>query len=218
MSTPLSPRTLRGAIVGLDPLNPGASVTLFQYNPDTLERSLEARQGGDGDGGGDRSEALRLNGPPVETIKVEIEIDATDALAAGDPAARTAGVYPQLSALEMLVYPKSALTIANTILLAVGTIEVIPPSAPLTVFVWGPKRAVPVKLTEFSITEEAHDASLNPIRAKVSLGMRVLSTADLPLASVGYGLFLAHQIAKEAMAVAGSSASLADVGAELPFA
>lgn len=216
MTTPLSPRTLRGAIVGLDPFNPGASVILFQYNPDTLERSLEPRQGASGEGG-DRSEALRLNGPPVETIKVEIEIDATDALAAGEAGAREAGVYPQLSALEMLVYPKSALTIANTILLAAGTIEVLPPTAPLTVFVWGPKRAVPVKLTEFSITEEAYDAALNPIRAKVSLGMRVLSTADLPLGSVGYGLFLAHQIAKEAMAVAGSAGSLADVSVDLPF-
>ena len=79
----------------------------------------------------------------------------------------------------MLVYPKSALVIANTVLMAVGTIEVIPPVAPLTIFVWGPKRAVPVKLTEFTITEEAHDAALNPIRAKVSLGLRVLTYNDL---------------------------------------
>ena len=87
----------------------------------------------------------------------------------------------------------------------------LPPAAPLTIFVWGPKRVVAAKITEFSIVEEAHDAALNPIRAKVSLGLRVLSTNDLPLTNPGYGLFLAHQIAKEAMAVLGSSAGLGDV-------
>jgi hypothetical protein len=101
--------------------------------------------------------------------------------------------------------------IANTVLLALGTIEVIPPMAPLTIFVWGPKRALPVKLTEFTITEEAYDQGLNPIRAKVSLGLRVLSYSDLPLSHPGYALFLAHQVAKEVMATIGSSGSLADV-------
>lgn len=216
MATPLSPRTMRGAIVGLDIFNPLASVIVFQYNPDTLERTI-APQGSQGGEGADRSEALRLKGPPQETIKVEIELDATDKLEKDDASARESGIYPQLSALEMLVYPKSALTIANTVLLAVGTIEIIPPSAPLTIFVWGPKRAVPVKITEFTITEEAFDASLNPIRAKVSLGLKVLSTSDLPISNPGYGLFLAHQIAKEALATAGSAANLADVagGAQL---
>lgn len=204
-----SPRTMRGALVGLDVFDPLASVIVFQYNPDTLERTI-APQGSEGGEGADRSEALRLKGPPQETIKVEIELDAVDQLEKGEASAREHGVYPQLSALEMLVYPKSALTIANTALLAVGTIEIIPPSAPLTIFVWGSKRAVPVKVQEFTVAEEAYDASLNPIRAKVSLGLRVLSTSDLPITNPGYGLFLAHQIAKEALAKAGS-ASLADV-------
>ena len=210
MTTPLSPRTIRGAIVGLDLMSLPV-VLPFQYNPDTVERTVTPQGSGGGDGA-DRSEVLRLKGPPVETIKLEIELDATDRLAAGDDRARRDGVYPQLSALEMLVYPKSALTIANTVLLAVGTIEVIPPTAPLTVLVLGAKRALPCKFTELSITEEAHDSSLNPIRAKVSLGLRVLSTSDLPLTNPGYGLFLAHQIAKEAMAISGSTASLADIG------
>jgi hypothetical protein len=210
MTTPLSVRTLRGAIVGLDPLNPVAAVIPFQYNPETLQRTLAPQTAGGGEGE-DRSEVLRLKGPPAETIMVDIELDAADKLAVGDPVAQQHGIYPELSALEMLVYPKSALTIVNTVLLAVGTIEVLPPPAPLTVFVWGPTRAVPVKIAEFSITEEAHDASLNPIRAKVSLGLRVLSTNDLPLTNPGYGLFLAHQIAKEALATVGSSAGLGDV-------
>jgi hypothetical protein len=202
------PRTLKGAIVGIDPLNPLASVIIFQYNPDTLTRTVEPQMGGDG---GDRAEALRLKGAPAETIKLDVEIDATDQLEAGDGVAEDVGIYPQLSALEMLVYPKSALVIANTVLLAIGTIEVIPPMAPLTLFVWGPKRALPVKIKEFSIVEEAYDNGLNPIRAKVTLGLRVLSYADLPLTHPGYGVFLAHQVAKEALAVVGSAGALGDV-------
>lgn len=201
-SFPRSPRTQRGAIIGLDPTNPVASLIVFQYNPDTMTRTLTPQMAGEGSGG--RTEPLRLKGAPVENIKVDVEIDATDQLAKGDSIATALGIYPQLSALEMLVYPKSPLVILNTVLMAVGTLEVVPPVAPLTLFVWGPKRVLPVKLTDFSITEEAYDPSLNPIRAKVSLGLRVLSYSDLPLSHPGYAIFLTHQIVKEGMAIVGS--------------
>ncbi len=198
---PGSPRLQKGAIVGIDASDPAPGVILFQYNPDTLTRTLEAQAAG---GGGDRSEALRLKGAPVETIKLEVEIDATDQLERAQAPATRMGVYPQLSALEMLVYPRSSLVLTNAALLAAGTIEVIPPTAPFTLFVWGPRRALPVRLTEFSVAEEAHDTNLNPIRAKVSLGLRVLSYNDLPRSHQGYSLFLAHQAAKEAMARIGT--------------
>jgi len=201
-SFPGSPRLLKGAIIGVDPFNPLASVIVFQYNPDTMTRTLQAQTAG-GEGG-DRSEALRLKGAPIENIKLDVEIDATDQLEkAADPAV-SMGIYPQLSAMEMLLYPKSALVIANTVLMAIGTIEIVPPEAPFTLLIWGPKRVLPVRLTEFSITEEAYDTSLNPIRAKASLGLRVLSYNDLPVTHPGYAMFLAHQIIKEAMAVVGS--------------
>src|SRR4029450_1439742 len=134
MSTfPQSPRLLKGGIVLIDPASSAVRrIIALQYNPDSISRTLQAK-GVSGEGE-DRSEALRLKGPPVETIKVEIEIDAADQLANGDATAQGGGSYPQLSALEMLVYPKSALVIANTVLMAVGTIEVLPPSAPLTIF------------------------------------------------------------------------------------
>ena len=209
MTFPRSPRTMKGAIVGLDLFNPLASVIVFQYNPDTLTRSLQAQAAGGA--GGDRSEPLRLKGAPIETIKLDVEIDATDQLEKGDATATGMGISPQLSALEMLLYPKSLQVILNTALLAVGTIEVIPPMAVFTLFIWGPKRIVPVRLTDFSITEEAHDPSLNPIRAKVSLGLRVLSYNDLPPSHPGFGLFLAHQIVKETMAVIGSVDNLSAV-------
>jgi hypothetical protein len=192
-----TPRLLKGALVGFDLLNPLASVVAFQYNPDTMQRTLEARAAG---GEGDRSEAMRLTGPPKETIRLSVEIDATDQLEKQDPIAARTGVYPALSALEMMLYPKSALVIANTVLAAAGTIEILPMQAPFVLFVWGPARVLPVRISSFSITEEAFDPLLNPIRAKVELSLTVLGYNDLSLTNPGSFIFLAHQIAKEAMA------------------
>jgi hypothetical protein len=206
MSTfPNSPRLMKGAIVGIDLFNPLASVTVFQYNPETMTRRLQAQTLGGGEG--DRTEAMRLKGAPIETITLDVEIDATDQLETADGTATRLGIYPQLSALEMLIYPKSSVVIANTVLMALGTIEVVPPVAPFTLFVWGPKRVLPVRISDFSIVEEAYDVNLNPIRAKVSLGLRVLSYSDLSVLHPGYHIFLAHQVVKEAMAVVGSLSS-----------
>jgi hypothetical protein len=207
-ASPIAPRIVKGALVGLDLFNPLASVIVFQYNPETVTRTLQAQASGDG---GARSEALRLKGPPIETIKVDVDIEAVDQLEAGTGTATTLGIHPQLAALELLVYPGSSLVIANTALLATGTIEVVPPVGPFTLLVWGLKRVLPVRLTEFSITEELHDPNLNPIRARVSLGLRVLSYNDLSLTHPGYYLFLTHQIAKETMAKLGSGSNVGAV-------
>ena len=201
---PGTPRFLKGAIVGIDPLNPIASIVVFQYNPEKLTRSLTASTVG----GESSSEPMRLKGAPNETITLDTEIDAADQLEKGDPKTIDMGIYPQLSALEMLIYPKTPLVIANTALALAGSLELIAPEAPLTLLIWGPKRVLPVRLTQFTITEEAHDQKLNPIRAKVTLGLKVLSYNDLPPAHKGYGLFLAHQITKEAMAMIGSMNNL----------
>ena len=192
---PNSPRLLKGAIVSVDEFNPLTRI-LFQYNPETLTRSLTARSGGER---GDSSEAMRLAGPPEETIQLEIEIDAADQLEQAEDTATTVGVHPALASLEMLLYPKSQSVISNEVLLQLGFIEVIPPEAPLTLFVWGPKRVLPVRLASFTITEQAFDPSLNPIRASVSLSLTVLNYQDLGIASPGGALFMAHQIAKERM-------------------
>lgn len=200
MSTfPGSPRLLKGAIIGLDPTKPLASVVVFQYNPDSLTRRVEARSSG-GNDHADRSEAFRLTGPPKETISCSVEIDATDQLEQANPLAVVSGIHPTLAALEMLLYPSSATTIANTALAMAGNLEIIPPEAPLTLFFWGPARVLPVRITSLSITEEAYDTLLNPIRAKVDLTLNVLSYFDLKITNPGYHLFLAHHIAKEVLA------------------
>lgn len=204
-SFPRSPRVHKGAVVALDPANPLASVVVFQYNPETLTRTLTAQTSG----GGAPGEALRLEAPPREQIRADVELDATDQLEAGDAQAEALGLHPQLAALEMLLYPKSALVVANEVLKLFGAVEVVAPQAPLTLFAWGARRVLPVRLTGLGVTEEAFDAALNPIHASVSLTMDVLSYHDLGPASVGGALSLAHQVAKEALATANGAAQLA---------
>jgi Contractile injection system tube protein len=213
---PASPQVLKGAIVGLDPMNPLASIIVFQYNPDAVTRTIHARTAG---AGSSQSEALRLKGPPEETIAFDVEIDAADQLEQSDPIAESMGIAPALASLEMLLYPKSAVVIANEVLAQLGVIEVIPAEAPLTLLVWGIKRVLPVRLTQFTITEEAFDTDLNPIRAKVALSLTVLTYNDLGLLSVGGALFMAHQVIKEVMAtISGAGAVAGAISASGSFA
>lgn len=201
-SFPNSPRLQKGALVGLDPLNPLASLIIFQYNPETVTRTLtpQTSAGSPGAGGSAPGEATRLAGPPQESLRFDMVLDATDQLEKGEAPAIEVGILPQLAQLEMLLYPKSSLVIANEVLLRLGVIEVVAPEAPLTILVLGTNRVLPVRLTEFSITEEMFDPAMNPIQAKVSLGLRVLNYRDLGLASPGGALFMAHQLQKEVLA------------------
>ena len=197
---------LKGAIVGIDPFNPVASVNIFQYNPHTLTRTITPRISGSD---ASRGETLRLNGPPRETIRLDIEIDASDRLEDSEATASALGIHPQLAALEMLVYPKTLAIIANGALMAGGMLEVVPPEMPLTLFIWGPARVVPVKITAFSITETAYDHLLNPIQAQATLTLEILNTDNFGLTDPGFAIYLAYQVVKEAMAVVGSVGNVA---------
>ena len=176
---------------------------LFQYNPERLRRSLQP-QSVSGDEG-NRSEAVVYTGAPVETINIDIEIDATDLLEQDDQTAVQLGVYPQLAALELLLYPTTADVSKQANLLANGTIEVGPFVAPLTLFLWGQNRVLPVRVMEMSITEDAFGGYLNPIRATVSLGLRALSYSDLTQSSQGYNVFIQYQHMKEQIAAVNNS-------------
>jgi hypothetical protein len=212
MSTfPGSPRLLKGALVSVDPLIPVPSAVVFQYNPESLTRRLEPRGVG---GDGDRSEAFRLSGPPKETITLSVEIDATDQLEQGNPLTVALGLSPKLAALELMLYPKSAVVVVNSALSLVGTIEIIPAEGPMTLFVWG-LRVLPVRLASLSITEEAFDTSLNPTRAKAELSLGVLSYNDLPLLSPGNALFMVHHVAKEMLAASNVADNLQSIGSSL---
>jgi len=210
-SFPGSPRLLKGGIVLLDPDTSAVQrIIALQYNPDTLTRTLQVK--GAGAESGDHLEALRLKGPPVETIKVEAEIDATDQLETADSQATSVGLHPVLAALEMIIYPSSTHLISNNGQASSGTLEIAPAETALTVFIFGPKRIVPVRITEFSITEEAFDTSLNPIRAKLSLGLRVLSVDDLGFDQKGGGIFLAYLQGKERFAAQNKAGTFGALG------
>jgi hypothetical protein len=209
---PGSPRLLKGGIVLIDPETSAVRrIIALQYNPETLSRTLQVQGVGEG---GDRSEALRLKGPPVETIKLDAEIDATDQLEFPDqnrPAVEV-GIHPQLAALETMIYPTSSQLQANDRLAQSGTLEIIPMETDLMLFVWSKNRILPVRLTDFSISEEAFDPSLNPIRAKVSLGFRVLSVDDLGFAHKGGSLFMSYLQQKEALAARSKGGAFSTFG------
>jgi hypothetical protein len=194
------PRLVKGALVTVDSsLSTVTNTITFQYNPVTLTRTLQA-QAIDGQGQA-RAESLRLQGAPIETIKLDVEFETTGPLsAAQEKNAATLGLYPQLSALETLIYPTTEQIKQNMQKATQGTIEIIPTQAPMTLFVWGNKRIIPVRLTDFSITEETYDANLNPAVVKVSLSLRVLSYNDLPWEKGGKQLFFPHHQEKEKLA------------------
>lgn len=194
----ISPLLIKGAILVLEP-NTGIPLNTInlQYNPENIRRTLQPQSVGDQP---DRTEVLRLKGPPVETIHCDVEIDATDQLAAKNATTARVGIAPQLSTLELLVYPASALLIANEVLSLIGTVEILPMSSNLTLFAWGTNRVTPVRLTSIEITEEAFDPQLNPIRAKVSLAMRVLNVNDVGFLTPAGALYMAYQMNKESMA------------------
>lgn len=208
---PGAPRLLKAGLVLIDPTTGAVQrVIALQYNPETLTRTFQVSA----TGGGDRSEVMRLTGPPSETFKLDAEIDATDQLEFPDrnPNVVASGIQPQLSALETVIYPTSADLRTENNLLSIGTIEIAPAEAPLTLFVWGKDRVVPVRITDFAIVEEEFDATLNPIRAKVSLGMRVLSVNDLPFDHRGASIYMTYQQNKERLAKLGPAATLEAFG------
>ena len=213
-ASPISPRLVKGGIVTMDPdTSVVLSVIPLQYNPDSLSRTLQI-QSMPAATDGVRVDALRLRGPAVETIKVETEMDATDQLEFPDqfPLAVKYGLHPQLAQLEMLVNPTVETLLADDSMANAGTLEIVPLEQPLTLFVWSSSRVIPVRITEFSITEEAFDPNLNPIRAKVSLGMRVLSVDDLGFEHPGGRMFMSYLTTKESLASQVASPALTTLG------
>lgn len=224
---PISPVVMKGAIVSVDPnvgmpvprpsalpgppsaagASPAAgaaaakrwpSVIEFQYNPDLVTRTLRPQPVSEEP---DRTEIYRLKGPPIETINCTIEIDGADLMEAEDPNTLQFGIQPQLSALELLVYPASSVLVTNEALSLAGTIEILPMESALTLFVWSQSRVTPVLITNLSITEEFFDPQLNPIRARVTLDMRVLNINDVGFLTPAGALYMVYQTTKEALAM-----------------
>jgi len=203
---PRSPRLLKGALVVFDSQKPGPPprVIVFQYNAEQLSRSLASRAAPPepSDVGAAREDSFRVLGPPVETITLAVVLDAVDQLEVPDqnPEVAQNGLHPVLASLELLLYPPSTQVLLNRNLAQAGKVQVCPADLPLTLLVWGKARVVPVRVTSFSVTEEAFDPQLNPIQAKVDLGMRVLTYMELKEDTVGFSTYIAYQAQKEALA------------------
>lgn len=186
------PTVSQGGIIAEDPLTGVPRYIPFQFNPSRLTRQLQPNVVGGTDSTGAQGQAIRFSGPATETISIEVQLSAVDGLASGDPVASTVGILPDLSALQLLIYPSMAQVLVDIGLLAAGTIEIAPQLAPLALLHWG-KRIVPVNITSLSVTEEAFDDALNPVQATVQLSMRVLTYMDLTPTNPGYSLYMAYQ-------------------------
>ena len=212
---PGSPRHLKGALVVFETAVPvPTNVIAFQYNPEKVSRSFQQQHELSPLDARYNSGDTRFVLPPVETIGMSVELDAADQLERGDTVATTIGLHPKLATLELLMYPSSIDLIADKALALAGIGFVKPGSTPIVLLVWGPLRVVPVRVESLSITEEAFDQLLNPIRATVELGLRTLTERELSDAGPPFdALSFVNLIAKEVLAHAAPAASVAEVAA-----
>lgn len=216
-----SPKLLKGALVEFSErfIGPVPNIIIFQYNPEALTRSLEVWQPPD-EREGERNPGTQAGAPsnaqpgiPPESFTLTLVLDATDDLEAGDPVAVVTGVADRIAALEMLLYPQEG-SLLGDLLGAVGvsvsvgtggiggggaggveTDEVPAGRVPIVLFVWGPGLIVPVRLTSFQVEEQAFSPILYPVRAKVTVGLKVQSEEDLD----SYDDSLAKDLAKTAL-------------------
>jgi hypothetical protein len=210
--SPRSPKVLKGAfaIYAPDEEDSDPTVLSFQYNPNQVRRQLSHRapsnEGSQGGAGAENTpqDMRRVVGPPIETIDMSIELSAADALESPDEHELVVenGLAPALAALELLMYAPSFQFEQNEQLAEEGVVNLEPALLPLAVLVLGASRVVPVQLTSFSVTEETFDKNLNPIRAKVDVGMQVLSYLDVLEGNTqkAIDIFVAYQKRKEKLA------------------
>lgn len=179
-------------------------VIVFQYNPDQIKRTLASRtpEKKESSAGAAKEEVMRVAGPPLETINLSVVLDATDQLEDPDNNRNTVehGIHPALATLEMLLYPPAGRAEQIEQMAGRGKVQVSPADLPLTLLVWGKSRVVPVLLTGFSVSEEAFDRNLNPIKAKVELAMKVLTYVEFPDGCLARDTFIIYQKEKESLA------------------
>jgi hypothetical protein len=178
--------------VTVDATGVRASLT-FQFNPESVRRTFQPNVVGGGTGA--RSAAVRFAAAATEVIAVQCFLSSLSA-----PGAAPYGVAPQLAALTTLLNPPTSEVVQAEQLLAAGTIEVVPPLAPLLLFVWGGRPAVPVQLTGVEVTEQLFDPGLWPVSATADLTMRALTYSDVAATAPAFAQSLVSQQALERLA------------------
>jgi len=216
---PGSPTLLKGALVVFGaPVPVPTNLIVFQYNPDETRRSFRQAPPTAEAADRRRSGGTRRVRPPVESFTITVELDAADQLDDSNPIAIATGVHPALAALELLLYPESTIVILNKALAAAGMSMIAQPKVPVVLLVWGLPRIVPVRVTSVSITEQAYDQLLNPIRARVELGLQALTQAELNEAGAPFDtLGLVNQIAKEVLSKTNIISGALEISAEISF-
>src|SRR5260370_20970495 len=154
-------------------------IVIFQFNPESISRTPTLAQAPPPSDGSGPHNTNEQRGEPSESISVSLRLDATDQLAMGNPIAAASGILPALSALEMLLYPKSSLSID---LFGGGTqpYQNPPERLPTVLFFWGVYRIVPGNVTSLNVQETEDDQLLNPIRAEGSVGLDIVPPSHLP--------------------------------------
>ncbi|MEI6103930.1 MAG: hypothetical protein WCP70_08285 [Methanothrix sp.] len=201
---PGRPAMIKGGIATYDAQSQPTRLIPFQYNPEQLKRTLASRAppAKQGSSGGAKEDVMKVAGPPVETINMTVILDATDQLAEPDanPRAMESGIQPALAALELLMYPPVSAETQIANLAKQNKSQINSYELPTTLLLLGMSRVVPIQLTSFSVTEEMFDQMLNPIRAKVELGMKVLTFMEYPQPCLARDTFITYQTLKEGLA------------------
>jgi hypothetical protein len=236
---------VKGALIEFKPafLVPVPNVIVFQYNPETMTHTWtqpQAAQSGKEQGS---SNPLAVSGLPGESFDFNLMMDAKDAIADGSGVsaaiAEKTGIYSRLAALELLLYPTevfgeellgsvsvsvniSTSGIAASVGASAGVKIPIPQSQlPIVLFVWGPGRIVPVRVTTLTITEKLYDDLLNPTHAEARIGLQVLTKGELdsvkgPLGGLAQVSYKYTQTLRQALAVS-NLANAAEVIGMLPL-
>jgi hypothetical protein len=192
-----SPRLIKGALIEFSErfLGPIPNVIVFQYNPEKMTRNLEVWQPPSSPGQSTSTASTAQPQDPPETFTLDLELDATDSLELPDshPVAAVFGVADRIAAMEMLLYPQEESLLGGLLGSVTGSLSVgggslsgalggaapVPRgTVPVVLFAFGTGRIIPVRLTSFSVEEQAYSPTLYPIRAKVSIGLMVLTEKD----------------------------------------
>jgi hypothetical protein len=221
---PNSPKLVKGALIEFGDALLGLlpNVIVFQYNPEQLTRKLDQRaQQAPAGADRERRETFRTAKLPVESISdLKLVLDATDQLEQADPVAAARGIGPAIAALEMMMFPSGTSLINLGSLLGIAgqsSASVPPQQLPLVMFVWGPWRVIPVNVTTVSVQEQEFDPLLNPIKAEVTVSLRVISKDDLDRTSFAYGAYVWTQGNREVNALLNIKNTLQLAGGMLPF-
>jgi len=225
---------LKGALIeyGSGLVGPIPNIVIFQFNPETVTRTIQIpnRRLTTGSGGASL-EAHQGGEPPVETVSVVAKFSAADKLNDNNILARAVGIGPQLAALEKMVFPGGKISgLIGAALDAIGDAvfggsskkkgpeKPIPRQKyPRILFIWGLTRVLPVTIESMTITEEQYDSLLNPIQAEVNIGLAITPVSNCSDDEIGKGAYQYSSMAKEVLAMSNLVNTAGQIMDLIPF-